>query len=85
MSKSIRVKGNASVANVSCGFDCFGYAISEPADIITIMMKETPGVEITMSGFGSDSISCDPEKNTGGKAILSILDMLFYVLLSTYF
>jgi len=76
MSKSIRVKGNASVANVSCGFDCIGYAISEPADIITIMMKETPGVEITMSGFGSDSISCDPEKNTGGKAILSILDAI---------
>jgi homoserine kinase len=76
MSHSIRVKGNASVANVSCGFDCIGYAISDPGDIITLTRKETSGVEITMSGFGSDSISCDPEKNTGGKAVLSLLDAI---------
>ncbi len=76
MSHSIRVKGNASVANVSCGFDCIGYAISDPGDIITLIRKDTSGVEITMSGFGSDSISCNPEKNTGGKAVLSLLDVI---------
>jgi len=29
--KSIKVRATASVANVSCGFDCIGYAIDEPA------------------------------------------------------
>lgn len=76
MSESIQVKGNASVANVSCGFDCIGYAISEPGDIITLAKNNTPGIKITMSGFGANSISCDPENNTGGKAILSLLEAL---------
>ena len=76
MNESIRIKGNASVANVSCGFDCIGYAISDPGDIITLIRKNTPGIDITMSGFGSDSISCNPNNNTGGKAVLSLLDAL---------
>jgi len=76
MSKSIRVKGNASVANVSCGFDCIGYAISNPGDIITLTKKGTPGINVSMSGLGSDSISCDPENNTGSKAIISLLEAL---------
>lgn len=74
--ESIQVKGNASVANVSCGFDCIGYAISDPGDIVTLSKKETPGIDITMSGRGSNNISCDPEKNTGGKAVLSLLEAL---------
>ncbi len=76
MNESIRIKGNASVANVSCGFDCIGYAISVPGDLITLTKKNTPGIDITMSGFGSDSISCDPKNNTGGKAIISLLEAL---------
>lgn len=76
MNKSIRIKGNASVANVSCGFDCIGYAISVPGDLITLTKKNTPGIDITMSGFGSDSISCDPKNNTGGQAIISLLEAL---------
>jgi len=76
MSDSIRVKGNASVANVSCGFDCIGYAISDPGDVITLSKRKSSGIEITMSGCGSDSISCDLEKNTGGKAVLSLLEAI---------
>ncbi|MBT3299442.1 MAG: homoserine kinase [Candidatus Marinimicrobia bacterium] len=76
MNESIKVKGNASVANVSCGFDCIGYAISNPGDIITLSKKETPGIDISISGFGSDSIPCNSESNTGGKAILSLLESL---------
>ncbi|MBL7011269.1 MAG: homoserine kinase, partial [Candidatus Marinimicrobia bacterium] len=76
MSDSIRIKGNASVANVSCGFDCIGYAISEPYDLLTIEKRDKPGIEISMSGYRSESIPTDPEKNTAGKAILSLLNSL---------
>jgi homoserine kinase len=40
---SIRVRATASVANVSCGFDCIGYAIAKPGDIVTIEKQDQPG------------------------------------------
>jgi homoserine kinase len=73
---SIQIRATASVANVSCGFDCIGYAISDPGDIVTIEKQESLGIEISMSGLKSESIPLDPEKNTAGKSILSLLDDL---------
>ncbi len=74
MSKdSVRIKVSASVANVSCGFDCLGYSLEEPADILTITKREKPGMEITISGTGTDSISTLAGRNTAGKGILSLL------------
>ena len=74
--KSIRVRATASVANVSCGFDCIGYAIGEPSDDLTIETQEKPGIEIVMSGIKADSIPTAAEKNTAGKAILSFLNTI---------
>ncbi len=73
---SIRIKGTASVANVSCGFDCLGYAITDPGDILTISTINKRALDISISGFRSESIPTLPEKNTAGKAILSLLDEL---------
>ena len=74
--KSIKVQATASVANVSCGFDCIGYAISDPSDLLTIEKQNKPGVEITISGSNTNSIPTNSEKNTAGKAILSLLNAL---------
>jgi len=74
LNNSIRVRATASVANVSCGFDCIGYAIAKPGDIVTIEKQDQPGIEISMSGIKYESIPVDPENNTAGKAILSLLD-----------
>ncbi len=73
---SISVRATASVANVSCGFDCIGYAITEPADILTIKLKDSPGVDITLSGSKADIITTVVKYNTAGKAILSLLNSL---------
>ena len=73
LNNSIRIRATASVANVSCGFDCIGYAISVPGDIVTLKKQDKPGIEISISGLKSESISLDPEKNTAGKGILSLL------------
>ena len=73
---SIKVRATASVANVSCGFDCIGYAISDPADVLTIETQEKTGVEIAISGPKSDSIPTKAEYNTAGKAILSMLNSI---------
>lgn len=73
---SIRIKGTASVANVSCGFDCLGYAIADPGDILTITKVGNSDITISISGFKSETIPTIPEKNTAGKGILSILNEL---------
>ena len=76
LNNSIRVRATASVANVSCGFDCIGYAITKPGDIVTIEKQDQPEIEILMSGIKYESIPVDTENNTAGKAILSLLDTL---------
>ena len=74
INKSIRVQATASVANVSCGFDCLGFSIKGPSDIVMIEEKKTAGLEITISGKKCKEISIDPKKNTAGKALLSFFN-----------
>jgi len=74
--KSIRVRATASVANVSCGFDCIGYSIVDPSDVVTIITKNKPGIEIVISGSKADSIPTKAEQNTAGKAVLSYLNTI---------
>ena len=74
--ESIKVRAPATVANVSCGFDCLGYAISDPADIVTISKKNDPGIDISISGMKADTIPTIAENNTAGKALLSFLEGL---------
>jgi homoserine kinase len=73
---SIKIRTTATVSNVCCGFDCLGYAIPDPADNVTITKKETSGIEITLSGLKAESIPTNPEQNTAGKSILSLLESL---------
>ena len=75
-SKSIKVGASGTVANVSCGFDCLGYALKEPSDILTIKASPKPKIEITVRGKKSDKIPLAPEKNTAGKAVISLLNSL---------
>ena len=74
INKSIRVQATASVANVSCGFDCLGFSIKGPFDIIRIEEKKTAGLEIIVTGKKCNNIPLDPKKNTAGKALLSFLN-----------
>jgi homoserine kinase len=70
---SIKIRTPATVANVSCGLDSLGYAISNPADVITIKKTDHSGLRITLAGVKSQSIPTHPEKNTAGKSVLSLL------------
>ena len=74
INKSIRVNATASVANVSCGFDCLGFSIKGPSDVIRIEEKKTAGIEIIVTGKKCNDIPLDPKKNTAGKALLSFLN-----------
>ncbi|WP_025764669.1 homoserine kinase [Dyadobacter tibetensis] len=42
----IKAYAPATVANVACGFDIFGFAIEEPGDVVEIRRREEPGLVI---------------------------------------
>lgn len=76
MSNSIKIKATGSVANVSCGFDCLGYSLDNPADILEITQNNSSKINISMTGLGIENIPLIPEKNTAGKAVSSLLSSL---------
>jgi len=44
--EKIRVYAPATVANVACGFDIFGFAVNHPGDEVVLVKKLSPGIEI---------------------------------------
>ena len=76
MNNSIKVRASGTVANVSCGFDCLGYSLYSPFDILEITKNNLNKICITMNGLGSKNIPTDPKYNTAGRAVLSLLSAL---------
>lgn len=70
---SIKVFAPATVANVACGFDIFGFAVGSPGDEIVLRKKDTPGVEITHIEGDEGRLTRDPHKNTASISILAYL------------
>lgn len=69
---SVRVHAPATVSNVVCGFDCLGFALSEPYDEITVRKIDEPVIRISHNDdFG---LPTDPEKNVAGVALRAMLD-----------
>lgn len=61
---AIKVFAPASVANVACGFDIFGFAVDNPGD--EVILTKTSGDEIEIEGIEGDEgrLSTDPARNT---------------------
>lgn len=74
--KEVRVFAPASVANVACGFDIFGFALESPGDEVIVRMKPDPGVAISCITGDGGRLSLDPEKNTAGVGVLKLLKYL---------
>ena len=61
-----------SVSNVVCGFDCLGFALSEPYDEMTVRGSSEPGVRIVHhDNFG---LPTEAAKNVAGVAIQALID-----------
>lgn len=68
---SVRVHAPATVSNVVCGFDCLGFALSEPYDEITVRKVDEPVIRISHNdNFG---LPTDPERNVAGVALRAML------------
>jgi homoserine kinase len=74
--KSIKAFAPATVANVSCGFDVFGFAVEQPGDEVSLTLVKTPGVTIRKIEGDGGRLPLEAEKNTAGVAVLAYLKAL---------
>lgn len=76
MKNEIRVFASATVANVACGFDIFGFALDSPGDEIVVRLVHEPGVRIMMITGDQGVLPTDPAKNTAGISAIKLLEYL---------
>ncbi len=60
----LKVRVPATSANLGAGFDVFGIALGNPADIIEV--EKSDKTIITVTGRDSQYVPVDPKKNTAG-------------------
>ncbi|MEY4274081.1 MAG: hypothetical protein RL638_1029 [Bacteroidota bacterium] len=74
--ETIRVYAPATVANVACGFDIFGFAVNRPGDEVVLTKKSTPGIVIKEITGDEGRLPKEVSKNTAGIAILKYLEFI---------
>ncbi len=77
MNKTISVFAPATVSNIACGFDTFGFAIDGPGDVVkaTIDMSFS-GVKILKISGDDGRLPLDVNKNTAGIAVQAFLNKI---------
>ena len=70
--KSIKALAPATVANVSCGFDIFGFAVEAPADEVIVTLTDSPGVVIKQITGDEGRLPLD-SRNTSSVAVQAFL------------
>jgi homoserine kinase len=71
--KSVKAIAPATVANVSCGFDIFGFAVEAPADEVILTLKKEPGVVIKSITGDGGRLPMESDRNTSGVAVEAFL------------
>ena len=72
----IKIKAPATVANMVCGFDILGFAVSSPYDEMEMrwMPRAENEASITIINIDEYNLPTDPEKNVAGAALLAFLE-----------
>jgi homoserine kinase len=68
----ITVLAPATVSNVVCGFDCLGFALGEPQDLMTV--RKIVEREIRITHLDDHGLPTDPSRNVAGVALGAFLD-----------
>jgi homoserine kinase len=74
--KTIKAFAPATVANVSCGFDVFGFAVENPGDEVQLTLTKDAEVIIKQITGDGGRLPLEAEKNTSGVAIQAFLKAL---------
>ncbi|HOZ85992.1 MAG TPA: homoserine kinase [Niabella sp.] len=70
--EKVKLKSPGTIANLVCGFDILGLALSEPFDMMEFEWMEEPGVVIV--NMDSYNLPTEPEKNVAGVVLLAALE-----------
>ncbi len=71
--ESARAFAPATVANVGCGFDIFGFAVDAPGDEVVVRARSEPGVIISAITGDGGRLPLAASENTAGAAALALL------------
>jgi homoserine kinase len=71
--KTVRAMAPATVANVSCGFDIFGFAVEAPADEVIISLNNSRNVTIARIEGDAGRLPLEASKNTAGVGVEAFL------------
>lgn len=71
--KSVTAFAPATVANVVCGFDVFGFAVDNPGDKVTARWSDKPGVTISKIEGDGGLLPKQSDKNTASVAASQLL------------
>lgn len=70
------VRSPATIANLGPGFDVFGIALKEPADLIEVRRTSEKGVRVEkIEGIGAHGVTIDNSRNTAAVAAQKVLEM----------
>jgi homoserine kinase len=72
----IKVFAPATVANVACGFDIFGFAVDEPGDIVELYRRDEPGIVITNITGDEGRLPRNATQNSVTVVMLKMLEHL---------
>ncbi len=70
----VTVHAPATVSNVVCGFDCLGFALAEPFDIVKV--RRIGEQKIRIVNRDDYGLPTDPSKNVAGVALQAMLGAL---------
>jgi homoserine kinase len=71
--KTATAAAPATVANVCCGFDVFGFALEQPADEVRVELTATAHVEIVSISGDHGILPREAARNTAGVAVQNYL------------
>jgi homoserine kinase len=74
--KTIKAFAPATVANVSCGFDVFGFAVDHPGDEVLLTLTKDQKVVISDIVGDGGRLPRQTEKNTAGVAVQAYLNAI---------
>ncbi|MBL7749385.1 MAG: homoserine kinase [Chitinophagaceae bacterium] len=71
---SVKVKSPGTVANLVCGFDILGLALSEPYDVMELTLLNEP--KVIIRNKDNFNLPTEAEKNVAGVVLLSVMERM---------
>ncbi len=72
--KKVKVHSPATVANLVCGFDILGMALSHPYDVMEVTMLSEP--KVIIRNKDNFNLPTEAEKNVAGVVLLSVMERM---------